>query len=91
MPTQILAANNTAADSSDIVITGNTTVCLKDGDNGNIIAGNVVIISLKDDSGSYVRVGELSSTKPALVISGPGTYRFSRLAGGIGNVGVFSG
>lgn len=97
MPTQILSVNTTAADSSDVVVAAGTpvTVALKDAAGPLVGVTNgaakpaVVQIKLKDDAGEYFLVDQLTSAKPALVIYGPGTYRFSRLAGT--SCGVFSG
>lgn len=85
MPTQILATGNTAADSADIVVAGApVTVCLKGADAYKA----QVLIKLKDDAGAYTQVGSLAPSSPVLCITAPGTYRFSRVAGG--NCGVFS-
>ncbi|MEY9466302.1 hypothetical protein ABH973_006715 [Bradyrhizobium ottawaense] len=91
MPTQILATNTTAADSADVVVAAGTplTVCLKDAAGALVGAGARVDILLKDDAGQYFLVDSLSSQKLAVVITGPGTYRFSRPAGV--SCGVFSG
>jgi hypothetical protein len=91
MPTQILAVNTTAADSSDVVVAAGTplTVALKDADATTVPDGARVDILLKDDAGLYFRVDALTQAKPATVIVGAGTYRFSRAAGV--SCGVFSG
>lgn len=91
MPTQILAAGTTAADSSDVVVAAGTplTVCLKDAAGGHVESGAEVRIGLKDDAGQYFQVDSLTGSKPALVIVGAGTYRFSRMPGV--SCGVFSG
>ena len=83
MATQILAAGSGAANSADIVIATTTTVGLKGAN-----AAAEVAIKLKDDAGGYNVVGELSIEEAVKVIVGPGTYRFSRVAG---TCGVFSG
>lgn len=85
MPTQILATGDTAANSADVVVTDPITVALKDA-----AYGAEVLIRIKDDVGSYSIVGVLNNwSRPAVVIAGPGTYRFSRKAGS--TCGVFSG
>lgn len=84
MATQILAAADTAANSADVVVTSNLTVCLK-----GVVDGGEIAIQLKDDAGVYQTVGRLTAQEPATVIAGPGTYRFSRKAGK--TLGVFSG
>lgn len=91
MPTQILATNTTAADSSDVVVAdgGQLTVCLKDAAGSRVAPGARVDILLKDDAGQYFNVTSLDASKPAVVITGAGTYRFSRQAGV--SCGVFSG
>lgn len=79
MPTQILATGSTAADSADVVVAAGTpvTVCLKGSD--KYLAE--VLIKLKDDAGGYTNVGSLSPMSPAVCITAPGTYRFSRMVG----------
>ncbi|MEZ2132449.1 MULTISPECIES: hypothetical protein [unclassified Sinorhizobium] len=84
MATQLLAVGTTAANSSDLVVTDPVTVSLK----GLVDAKAEVLISLKDDAGAYHVVGTLSPPRPALCITAPGTYRFSRVAGSA--CGVFS-
>lgn len=86
MATQLIAAGSTAANSSDIVIADgeSVTVALK-----GYVSGAEVIISLKDDVPAYNEVARLNPQVPALVISGPGTYRLSRVAGF--TCGAFSG
>lgn len=94
MPTQILAVAAGDADSADVVIAaGDTlTVALKDGAGprvGELEPNMMVRIMLKDDAGQYFQVGALTATEPAKVIQGAGTYRFTRVSGGL--CGVFSG
>ncbi len=91
MPTQILAAGTTATDSSDVVVAAGTplTVALKDAAGPLVGTGARVEIKIKDDAGQYFYVDTLSDRRPSLVIYGPGTYRFSRIAGV--SCGVFSG
>lgn len=86
MATQLLATASIAADSSDLVVAVGTpvTVCLK----GVISNSAEVVVKLKDDAGAYNIVGYMTSQNPAMMISAPGTYRFSRVAGG--TCGVFS-
>lgn len=81
--TQILAANTTAADSSDITLTTDTIVGLK-----GASTGAEVIVKLKDDGGAYNVIGKLTSEEPAKVLVA-GIYRFSRVAGP--SCGVFRG
>lgn len=84
MATQILATGTTALDSSDVVIASPTTIGLK----GTLDAASKVVISLKDDAAAYNPVEELSQRNSAVLITAPGTYRFTRVAGG--NCGVYS-
>lgn len=87
MPTEIIATASTAADSSDVVVADGEalTVKLKGLTDGTAI----VRVLLKDDAGAYDDVSVLTSHCPATVVAGPGTYRFTRVAGG--TCGVFSG
>lgn len=97
MPTQILAVGNTAADSADQVVSAGAslTVCLKDTAGPAVGDAARVEILLKDDAGQYFLVETLTSLKPALMISAPGTYRFTRVPdpnkSGKDTCGVFSG
>jgi hypothetical protein len=88
---QILAVGTTAADSSDVVVANGSSlaVCLKDAAGPRVALGALVHILMKDDAGQYFRVGQLNAEKPAAVIDGGGTYRFSRVAGI--SCGVFQG
>lgn len=85
MATQLLAVGSTAADSSELVIAAGSaaTVCLK-GDTSPV----TVRIALKDDAGAFRVIGELTSARPVVAITAPGTYKFSRAASE--TVGVFS-
>lgn len=85
MATQLLAAGTTAADSADVTVVAGTpiTVALKAAADGAEVA-----VKLKDDGAAYNIVGRLTSAQPALMVSAPGTYRFSRIAGA--SCGVFS-
>ncbi len=91
MPAEILAVGTTAANSSDVTVDpGDTlTVCLKDAAGADVALSACVHILLKDDAGQYFRFDSLTGDKPALVLVGAGTYRFSRKAGT--SCGVFSG
>lgn len=82
----ILATNTTGADSSDLVVASGTpvTVALK-----GVIGSPLVLIKLKDDAGAYQQVGELTGDNRVRVITGPGTYLFTRVANGA-TCGVFS-
>lgn len=87
---EILAIGTTVANSSDVTVAATPlTVCLKDAAGPTVASGIRVDILLKDNSGEYFYVDQLTSGKPALVISGPGTYRFTRQT--TVSCGVFSG
>jgi hypothetical protein len=90
MATEVLAVGTTAASSSDVTIASGDqlTVCLKDAAGPTIGAGARVDVQLKDDDGEYFTIATLSNARPGLVITGAGTYRFSRVAGT--SCGVFS-
>ncbi len=83
---EILPTASTAADSSDVVVAAGVplTVALK----GVVDGAAFVLIQIKDDAAAYQQVGELSPSNRVTVITGPGTYRFHRVAGGA--CGVFS-
>jgi hypothetical protein len=89
MATELLAVGTTAASSSDLVVVAGTpaTVALKN-TAAPVPAGASVRIEIKDDAGAYSAIGELTGHNIAAVIAGPGSYRFSRVAGVA--CGVFS-
>lgn len=91
MATEILAVDDTQADSDDqVVASGNSlTVCLKNAVGLDVSPYAEVSIQLKDDDGLYFTVATLTGQYPATVITGAGTYRFSRKEGAA--CGVFSG
>ncbi len=90
MPTQLIAVGTTAVSSADVVVTTTpVTVSLKDAAGPFVAGGAEATIELKDDAGQYFQIDSLTNGKPAVVISGPGTYRISRKAGT--SCGVFSG
>lgn len=84
---EILATGSTAANSADVTVAAGTplAVSLKGVADGQAL----VVILLKDDAAAYNVVGALRSHAPSTLISAPGTYRFSRVAGAA--CGVFSG
>ena len=88
MATELLPIGTGDASSSDLVVAAGTqvTVGLKD-EAGPVVGGGRVSVQLKADSGEYFNVDEMGTSRQALVISGAGTYRFTRIAGG--SCGVF--
>lgn len=84
--TDLLAVGTTAANSSDLVVASGSTVTV--GIKGAIASTARIRITLKDDLGGYTDVGELTPFRPALAITAPGTYRFTRPVGDA--CGVFS-
>lgn len=86
----VLTTDNTSADSADQAITVLTRFALKGGVGPGLpVNGCVVDVQIKDDAGVYYNLGSLSTVAPVYVDLQPGTYRFSRKAGGAA-VGVFS-
>jgi hypothetical protein len=85
MATQLLATGSTAADSTELTVSAGTpvTVSIK-GDTSPV----EVQIKLKDDASGFRVVGMLTSDRPALCISAPGVYKFTRQLGQ--TCGVFS-
>lgn len=83
--TEILPVADTAANSADVTVLAGEpiTVALK-----GVAEGAKVNINIKNDAGTYEFTGfALEPSGRIVTISGPGTYRFSRLAGGA--CGVF--
>lgn len=76
---QQIAVGSDAAASGDIVVTDPVTVGLNTADaDAPIPSDALVYIQAKDAGGAYWNCGKLTSQEPALVISGPGTYRLYR-------------
>lgn len=90
MPAEILAIGTTSADSSDVVVAaGEQLVVGLKGSAGPAVGyGASVLVQLKTDAGTYFTIDALGGGRPALVLAGAGTYRFSRVAGT--SCGVFS-
>lgn len=90
MATNILTVGDTAENSSDVVVVAGTplTACLKY-TGAQTDDGAIVDILLKDDAGAYWPIGKLTAYSPSTIITGPGSYRFSRRAGA--SCGVFGG
>jgi hypothetical protein len=83
MATSILSTGSTAATSADVELDSFTIVRLK-----GEVDGARVVIELKDESGGYHPVGELTQMQPGGMLPAA-TYRFVRIAGA--TCGVFSG
>lgn len=79
MATQLIAVSTGAANSSDLVVTSETTVGIKDAAGPSITVGARVDVLLKDDAGEYFLVASLSDQVRAVIL-GAGTYRLSRTA-----------
>ena len=86
MPSEILAVGSTAASSADVVIAEGETATV--GIKGFTASSAEVHIELKDDDAGYNYLGSLRPTIPAVSITSPGTYRFTRRAGAA--CGVYS-
>jgi hypothetical protein len=90
---QLLPIGVGEASSSEFVVgqQDHHTLCLNDDEGPGVARDARVRIELKDLSGRFFEVGFLftdaSGGKPVLVVSGPGTYRVTRL--GIVPCGVF--
>lgn len=87
MATEILATGSTAANSADVSVVAGTPLAVSLKGMTNMDAR--VVVYLKDDAAAYNQVGDLVASQPAITITAPGTYRFTRVAGG--TCGVFSG
>lgn len=86
MATQLIANGTTAANSADLVVAAGTPVTIVL--NSIVDDDAQVRIEIKDPASAYNAVGLLTSSAPATVIIAPGTYRFTRIAGG--SCGVLS-
>jgi hypothetical protein len=84
--TQILPVASTAADSADVVLASGSRLTI--GLKGVVDSAAEVRVFLKDDVNAYNLIGSINGSVLAVEISAPGTYRFSRVAGG--TCGVYS-
>lgn len=85
MATLVLATGTGAADSADITLASGETSTLVIRD----AAGRVALpVYQKDENNAYTQIGELNER--SYVLTGPGTFRVSRPAGGK-SCGVFRG
>jgi hypothetical protein len=89
--TSLLSVDVTSASSSDLVVAAGTPVAVSLKNTAAPVPITAkVLIELKDDAGVYYAIGYLTGewNKHATLISAPGTYRFTRVAGAA--CGVFS-
>lgn len=75
----LLASGTTAASSADFTLTGETSTLFLDAATATI-PDVAVLIEIKAASAVYHVIGVLTDENPAVVLSGPGTYRVSRQA-----------
>ena len=73
----LLANGTTAASSADFTLTGETTTLFLVAATATIPDVSV-LIEIKSAAATYHIVGNLTDENPAVVLSGPGTYRVSR-------------
>lgn len=76
----LLATGTTAASSADFTLTGESSTLFLVSTAG-LPSGSSASIEIKSAAGVYYPVGALSTGTPLRVLSGPGTYRVSRVAG----------
>ena len=75
----LIAVGIVDATSADFTLSEASTVFLVSA--SGVIPQAVANIEIKSAAGTYHKIGTLKSTNPAAVITGPGTYRVSKLAG----------
>lgn len=79
---ELIAAGTTDANSADIVLAdgASSTVFLKSGTGGPIVAGARAAIQIKSSDSYYFTVGTLDRDAPAKALLGPATFRIVRVA-----------
>jgi len=89
MASELLAIGSGPANSADVTVDEGEqlTVCLKDTAGPKVHSGRVEV-QLKDDDAEYFTIATLNNVDLAIVLVGPGVYRFRR---SVGACGVFSG
>lgn len=88
--TTILAAGSTAATSTDVPVTAGSVACVGLFSAAGIPRG-IELPVMMDTPSLDVQIGTLTAKEPAMVLTGPGTFRVVRaaLANSV-SVGVFS-
>lgn len=86
--TTILAANTTAATSSDVAVTAGSTISIGVF-SAAMLPGGVCASLLMDTPSGDVVVHQFTRARPAVAVTGPGTYRVVRPAGSV-SLGAFS-
>jgi hypothetical protein len=76
--TTVLAAGDTAANSTDITVTSGSNVTISLFSSANLPLSTSMDIYLKTPSGTIMQVGDLNATTPAVSIYSPGVYYVSR-------------
>lgn len=83
----VIASTTTAAISADVTVTATTVIALK---SPNGLPGDALVsIQLKDDTGAYHQIAELSVARRSVALN-PGVYRAVKNASGT-SYGVFTG
>lgn len=85
--TTILAAGSTAATSSDVTLLSGQEMTVGIFAAGKLPPNAKLVVSMATPAGDTA-VADLTRVRPAVVLSGPGTYRVRRPAI-TGSVGVF--
>lgn len=90
----VLAAGLTDASSSDIVVAAGAAVTAGLFVASGELPANVSMAVMLDSPGADITVANLTTTAPAIVLAGPGTFRIvrtvSRLLGATTGVGAFT-
>ena len=81
----LLAVGTSAASSADFTLTGETSSLFLV-NTAALESGSAVNVEVKSAAGVYFAIGSLTVATPIQVLSAPGTFRVSRLAGA--SVGV---
>lgn len=75
----LIASGTTLASSADFTLTGESSTLFFTAAAAQI-PDAIALVEIKSDGGTYHIVGRITGTSPAQVLTGPGTYRVSRLA-----------
>lgn len=75
---ELIASGTTLVASADFTLSGDSSTLFLTAAAAQIPAGAVALIELKSAAGTYHIVGKLLTETPAVVLTGPGTYRVSR-------------
>lgn len=86
---ELIATGTTLVTSSEFTLTSTdvVTISLKSATDPVLPSSAQAVINLKTSSGTFIPLGSVTSSTPAILLNGPGTYTITRPVQSLG-VGV---